>query len=815
MQAKFQPPPASGPGLQSILPTRVRPSGFAIALPSGCALVLGTLASVIVQLAPPAAQAADGVRQIEMDVDNMRNGVGLIESDLGQALARERRHPIEKRFFEATMAYERGNVTTAAVLLMDLVQNPEFQVTRDHGDGLFMLGDCLFRMRNYAGAKRYLDQVLKLPANRNFQSALQELADIAVRLHRMEDVEAYAEKLATIPPSQRRSELIYQFGRSFFSARAYDRARTFLDQIPVGEKRWPNARFYVGALLVAQSRPDDAIKEFQGILDAGKATDAARKPEQAVLDYANIALARLYLQKKKYDEAVSHYQKVDRNSTVYEEALFELAATFVAAQKPQRALESLDVLLLTVSDDNVAVQAAVLRGRINMIAKAYDQADAAYQDVVERYSAITQELNLFASSDKNLEQFFSWLLNRSSDEYTVVRPVSERVQRYIERDEDMLRVVALFDEMSGERRDVKESARLAATIDAALKETSRLDMFPELKDGWLRVTESQHQSVALGARILRLLAALAAPSMTGEELVRAKAMQDDRAKWDAALKSAPATKGAIIEREQRIDSGYANQAAEIGILHSNLSATKDQVLAIEKMLNDRVFGGPEQGNYLPKERESEYRTTLQAEKDALRQIYRSIDDLGQDVEVYAQGVGAGDKVSGDEGRVRATLLAKQRAEQAFYSAVLERGTAKPEDITRLKVARNHIETLNDKMGTILATIALRAGERIAVIAGILAQEKRNIAEYQVTVRSYEEDARSMAREVGYGLIRNVGARLADIVLEADLGLVDVAWQRKMEKTTAIRELQDERATRIRSLGEVLENLTVEPEGGAE
>jgi hypothetical protein len=113
----------------------------------------------------------------------------------------------------------------------------------------------------------------------------------------------------------------------------------------------------------------------------------------------------------------------------------------------------------------------------------------------------------------------------------------------------------------------------------------------------------------------------------------------------------------------------------------------------------------------------------------------------------------------------------------------------------------------------LAVISARAGERLAGIAKILTIEKRNIAEYQVTVRAYEDNARSLSRDVGFGMIRNAQRRLADILLEADLGLVDVAWQRKQEKTTAIRELQEERTQRIRTLGEILDNLT--NDGGAE
>jgi tetratricopeptide (TPR) repeat protein len=748
---------------------------------------------------------ADSVRQIENDTENVRAAVQLIDTDLAKAAAKDRRYPMEQRYMEATVAYERGNLPTAAVMLYDLVNNPQFQATNDYTQGLWMLGDALFRLHNYMGARRYLDPLSKQPANKYFQSALQELADIAVRLHRIEEVETYAKRLDAVPPGQRRSELVYQFGRAFFAGKKFDRARQLLEQVAVGDKRWPNAHFYLGALAVASGKTDAAIAEFRKVLESVASQPDDAKPEQAVLDYTNLALGRLFLQAKKYDDAAVHYGAVDRNSPVYEESLFELAATYVAGKKPKQAVEALDVLLLTVADDNVAVQAAVLRGRINMLAKQYDQADAAYQDVVERYSSITRELTGFAKDDKNLEQFFTWLLNRATEEYTVTRPVSERLSKYIEKDDDMQRVVGLFDEMAAERADVKETVKLAATIEAALKESNRLDMYPELKDAWLRLVENQNRAVSLGRRVLDLLRAQAEPLMTAEDRAAAEKARAQRAKWETAFGKVPATRGEYVGRQNAVTSRIVDLAGQVGMLKTRLEDVRQQVMAVEKMLTDRIYSN--ENVVLTKDKEAELKVKLQEERDEVRRLYREIEELNQESEVAAQAVGAGDKVSEDEATVRAGLAAAQRAEQELYMAVLERNNVGAGDISRLRAARGNLDQLAATMQGVLGNIGKRAGDRLANIRSELAKEQRNIAEYQVSVRSYEDDSRRLARDVGYGLIRSAERRLADIVLEADLGMVDVAWQRKQDKAQAIKELQQEKNAKIKSLNNVLESLT--------
>ena len=756
-------------------------------------------------LSPHCALAGEADRAINNDINNIRSSVTLVEDDLKRLRDKERRYPLDRRYVDATLAYERGNLPTASVLLVDLVGNSEFQLGRDYIDALFMLGDALYRQRNHGGARRYLEKVLNTPGTKWYQNALAELVDIAVRMHRMDEVAVLAKRLDAVPPGDRKSELFYQFGRSYFAAKDNIKAQAYLEQVSVGDARWPAARFYLGAVLVAQGRNDDAITEYKRVAEAGVAAqnDPKRKFDATVTDYVNIALGRLLLNKKKYDEAVQYYLAIERNSPIFEEALFELAATYVANNQPKRAIEVLDVLLLTVSDDNVAVQAAVLRGRINMLDKQYDKADAAYKEVVERYSAIEGELRSFASSDKNLEQFFAWLLARGSDDYSVVRPVSERVARYVEKDEDMSRVVGLFDDMSAERADVKESAKLAATLDAALREGARLDMFPDLKDPWVRLNENQNRAVDVGRRIVEALRAQALPFLAPEDKGRAELLYEARKKLEEAFGKVPHNADAYIKRQNRVANDFASLAGDVGFLKAQLANVKDQLLSVEKMLNERVFGG--EGVVLSKADEKKIREGLQNEKDELRRIYRDLEEVAVQVDVQSQTVGAGDKVSGDEAVIRQRLLAAQRAESELYVSVLQRAASG--DTTGLQVARGTAEKL---MGDIIVDQGIvqdRASERLVGIRKVLSQEQRNISEYQVSVRAYEDDSRSLARQVGYTLVRAAQNRLSEIILEADLGLVDVAWQRKQEKATAIRELQDERAGRIKSLGDVMNNLS--------
>lgn len=776
---------------------RCFPHGLVAAL-AGAALALAA------QLAAPRAAYADPVRVVETDADNLQSQVRVTVGDIRNSIAQERRYPLDRRYIEASLAYERANYPVAAVLCYDLVWNPQFQSSRDYYEALYMLGDSLYRLRNYVAARRYLDSVLKRQGGRHFESALRSLVDIAIRIRAFDAVNSYASFLGAVPPGDRRSDLLYQFGRSYLAARRFDEARKYLSQVRMGEKAWAAARFYMAAIHVQEQKFEEAGRAFQDVIQAGESQDKASRPTPVVLAYATMGMARLHMHEKRFKESVAMYKRIDRASPLYEDALFELAACHVASGDPKSALASLDLLLLTVSDDAVAVEAAVLRGRISLMLKEYDAADGSYKEVVDKYAAISGEMTRFAQSTQLLENFFAWLLLRGGDDYSVVRPVSERVARYIERDPDMARVIELFDEMAGEKRDVKESQKLAETLTVALRSNARLEMFPGLRDKWLVLLESENRLVALGQRMVELLHEATKGKAENQERARIEALLEINRKLYDAFRKMPATARQYSQRQSRIDSQINEMAAQMSVLRAELSALRDELQSIEKLLNERLYGAD--GVALSKEREAEVRKGLEEEKHELRRLAREIESLATNVEIDATRFGTGDDVNADEARLRGALLANQRLVQLLLGELARRAGRDAALTSRLQAVRNRIDQTFVEIGMGFREIDARVQEKTRAMTQVLETEKNNIADYQVAVARYEAESRSLARDVGYALIRRAQGRLADVLLEADLGLVDVAWQRKMDKNAKVRELQDERAGKLRSLQETLESL---------
>ena len=89
---------------------------------------------------------------------------------------------------------------------------------------------------------------------------------------------------------------------------------------------------------------------------------------------------------------------------------------------------------------------------------------------------------------------------------------------------------------------------------------------------------------------------------------------------------------------------------------------------------------------------------------------------------------------------------------------------------------------------------------------IVARETANIVSYGVKLDELDQQARLVVGEVAmrnFGLVRD---RLKNIVLRADVGITEEAWEVREEQRTRVRSLQVERAREDRVLKEELNEV---------
>jgi hypothetical protein len=86
-----------------------------------------------------------------------------------------------------------------------------------------------------------------------------------------------------------------------------------------------------------------------------------------------------------------------------------------------------------------------------------------------------------------------------------------------------------------------------------------------------------------------------------------------------------------------------------------------------------------------------------------------------------------------------------------------------------------------------------------VIRDKVRAEQRLLGQYDTEVVSVSGNARNLVGRIAYDSFRRVRQQFYDLVLKGDVGVVDVAFTRKQDKTGEIQKLSAQKDQELRAL----------------
>jgi tetratricopeptide (TPR) repeat protein len=746
-------------------------------------------------LAWPAAAQQDttgDVHTIEIDLGNVENRIRLLEREVANPVAQSKFYPLEKRLVDGRVYFELKNYAKAAVLFIDAVDNPQFTTHQDRAEILFRLAFSLYKLRNFRAARDYFEQTVKVSSGSIYDKSLRYIIEIGLASHSGAGLEAAVQRIGKVP--NRSPETQYAYGKGLYRLGRSQEALKTLGDIGPKSALYGASRYYTAVVLTDRKRYKEAIVAFKQSADV----EPRNARDRLIIELSWLGMGRLHLETKDFGKAIDAYQEIPRNSKNFHTALYEMTWGFVQAEEFEKALNSLEILLLTVEDEQLSTQANILRGRLNILLDRTDDAVTTYNDIVTRFAPLRAELDKFATKPENLAAYFRWLLQRRVDAFDLGSVVSERASNWIENDEKLSDVVALFDDMSFQRKDVREAESILQEIDRALASGNRVEIFPNLKNAWSRIVIAENLLIQLSQRALDAEGRIARSTMSAGERQRLEEMLSKRQRLEKQFETSPKSVKQLRQRKMNVRRRYSDLKRESFILMSSLKQVRDDLRAMEKWLNEARYSAG--SKKLDAAQMRKLTQLVAGEKRKLRNMYAELERLNTDITRQNAGVGAGDAVSEKEKQVRAQLLAAHKREEALLNGVLRRLVGgERASAERIQTVRKRIVEDFNRLGGLLERIGAAVDSRVGEYKRQLSAERKLLGIYRREVDSFERNSMRIAREVGQPLFRDAHRRLTDVVLEADLGLVDVAWKRKNAQTEKIQSLQQEQSGQLEKL----------------
>ncbi len=715
---------------------------------------------------------------------------------------------VEERLTDGELYLRLEDYLRAAILLTDIVEH--YPTHRAYPEALFLLGESLFFADDYLGARRRYAQVIDRGVEPAFspylQRSLSRLIQIAIHTRDFRDVDTYFSRLDAIPSSTLSITTAY-FRAKYLYNRAVpvddvynaaanaairgvdqgrlEQARKGFLAIPSGTEFSLRARYFVGTIHTLRGEYLDAIAAFRGILGH----EAANEQERGVLELTYLALGRVYYETEQLEQAVEAYRAVEQTSAQFDEALFELAWTYIRMGDAIQAERALEVLSVAAPDSPLNADGKVLRGDLLARNGRYDEAEVVFDEVRATFGPIRDELSARRSEHPNLQAYFRGVVRENLDDFDIDDFLPESARRWIELEGDYDRALDVLADLSEAKQLVQETNELADRITAALRAPNRISVFADLRRQRERTTGLRNRAARARGSLVE-----AESLVRGNRQGEAARVRSRRREVQADVMKMPVDTEDFVDRDMERLSEF--RAAE-----RDLQALRIEILGLEARIVASRAGlpaiDPQKANRQAlAEQLAEHEGEIQEYEEQLTWIRRRL-------EVGRLHVGVGDK------RYEADDLERDR----FIDLVERERQLAGSGGSQFDAAFSRVTALErrlDQRDTELAAVVKR---RVSQMLATVDKETTNLRRYRAALGSLEGEAEEVVGAITYLNFNRVHDRFYDLVLRADVGKIDVSWARREDHRVRIDTLTRKRARELQALDDEFRDVMDQDQGG--
>ncbi len=759
-------------------------------------LVLATTApaqSTIQDLTGRTETAAALVKKASNDVEIVERQYTLTAEPSDEAARLQ-------RFSDGEIQYLLADYATASVLFYDLVANKDFQQSPRYADALFYLADSLYQQKNYLGARLYLGQLLQLRGKR-YKEALARYLEIAGRLNFFVGIDDYITQARGLSGGVLAPELAYVYGKWLFRRNDLSveervpKAQAVFDGLAreAGGPLRLQSTYFVGVGSVRLKQWDKAIESFTQVT---KMTGRDARDRQ-VQELAEVSLGRVYFEVGKYDEAIEHYSRVPQQSDNFPDSLYEISWCYVRKGELRKAKDATEVLLLVAENSVLAPEAKILQGTLLQKLQKYDEALDTYNGVINEYAPVRDELDALLSVNKDPVAYFDELLARNEKTLDVTKLLPPTALKWASTREDVADAVAITTALDESRKGLAESKAIADRILKSLDERG-VDSFPLLQEGYSRAAAVETAVTRAEEALTLIEGELVGSKLSSEqqaELARVRAQEQS---LKTRIDTLPTTSEQVSERKARIQKKIDEldkTAFQLGI---ELQSQAAQLVAIRKFVDDTRV---QRKGRTTTEDEKAFLERVTNEQNGIEATLAEIETLRKTL--MADRANADKAVSGEDAlrRQYATVLEQERTIFNQLRAGLSEDARRL--LGRIDVVRADADSLKDRVTRAKGVIRERVERRAQKLRDQVLTEATMLDGFSKDTEAITEQTRNLVGRIAFDSFRRVQRSFYDLVLKADVGVVDVSFQRKQDKTG---EIQKKSAMKERELKQLADEF---------
>ncbi len=694
-------------------------------------------------------------------------------------------------------------------------------------DAQYMLGEAYFATGQLYSARTHFELVTSKAEDPSYSSlggrAASRLVDIALQIQRTDTLDDVLARVDRMLSRSTNESLLYARAKVLFAMGRYEESRKQASSI-VGNSLYSQRASYLrGTALMKEAQ---AARAQQSSPDAAKVANSASAPaadfraaiaafEQATVpptglgeaqkdarrisDLAWLAVARLQYEAANYKRSATAYQKIPRSSEYFSQGLFELAWTYVRLgeyERAQRALEALAVLEPGLID---GADAELLRADLMLRSGRFKEAEQAYEEVRAKYEPLRIQVHEYLAEHDDPAIYYDKL---TAAEIETGHELPSLAVDWAREEAEEERVFAIVDDVARSRSLIKRSRRIVTLLRASLGSSSRAKVFPEVQAQLEDVVSLINQLA-----VARLALARGMDEVASDDNAELNGVRAQRRKLMARLGKVPTTVGDFSIREAQSEKIWNQVSQDLQRLQLEADHLKALVNGLRRMLSE----AERHGVTADEASLDRFRLEIAENEKDLAVYFVRIEELRQQVEVGRVQSGFGDEWFEEDDRVRDEFNKLFAQEVAMAASGADRKAAPYSKSIQGLLGR--IESIDGRLRAARAQLDADASSRGEEMQIVVNQEAQSIEVFASRLDTMDQHARLLVGEVARANFVKARDRIKDVVMRADVGLVQQAWEVREEQRHRVRDLLRERAREERFINDELREVLDDSEEG--
>ncbi|TVR02375.1 MAG: hypothetical protein EA398_07925 [Deltaproteobacteria bacterium] len=532
-------------------------------------------------LVPPVTASAQSVGDLRSSVERVEGIIADMatfdERFLGD-LYIDRARDFERRMVEGRLLVDLEQHDAAAILLMDLFEDPRHRERPERTELQRLLADSLYAsgvhdlaVLHYRALLYERDAELQVHAG-------QRLLDIALRTGRVDRLPETLRVLEeALQGRDADDELNYLRGRALFHTGERQAALRAFDTVRGSSSLAERASYFAAVVEAALGDHEAALSRFRDQFT--RLADAGDELARELRNLAALGAARVLYEQGNWTGALGFYGRVDADSRHFDRALYESSWTMIRLDRLPQASRDLEILALTALDSRVRPEALLLRGETELRRGEFDSAVAVFEEVRAAYEPIEDEVR----------DAMGLLQRRVREEGVTIeglrirRILSPRARDWLDRGRGS---ASLLEDLEDLQAELLFQVQLVEDLNEALALDRQIAGFPILRNGWNLALQYRMELVAMESSFLDMERDALWDRLSDEERTRYRSIRNQRVMLARQVQRLPSTARAMGEREEQRAARIRGAEQELFLAMQELEADSARLDAIEQLVRD-------------------------------------------------------------------------------------------------------------------------------------------------------------------------------------------------------------------------------------